>query len=136
MIADLRTNLWAVGLLALLTSTGDGAAANSSRCLVWADEFSGREIDRARWTHVVDCWGGGNNEKQCYTDRLENSFVEDGFLHIVALQERFEGPALAEERRTVGAQTAALKAQPYTSARLRTKSKGDWQFGRFEARSA
>ncbi|GGW75290.1 glycoside hydrolase family 16 protein [Alteromonas halophila] len=85
--------------------------------LVWSDEFDGESIDSSKWTHEVNCEGGGNNEKQCYTDSADNSFVEDGSLHIVALP--------AEE----GA------AKPYTSARLNTRYKGDFKYGRFEMRA-
>lgn len=85
--------------------------------LVWSDEFDGTSIDSRKWTHEVNCAGGGNNEKQCYTDSPENSFVSDGTLKIVAL------PA---------AEGAPL---PYTSARLNTKYQGDFKYGRFEIRA-
>ena len=52
--------------------------------MVWNDEFDGSEIDLNKWSHEVDCAGGGNNEQQCYTDNAENSFVADGMLNIVA----------------------------------------------------
>ena len=48
--------------------------------LVWADEFDGDVIDAGKWQFDVDCWGGGNNERQCYTDRPRNARVEDGVL--------------------------------------------------------
>ena len=85
--------------------------------LVWSDDFDGTSIDREKWTHEVNCAGGGNNEKQCYTDSAENSFVADGKLHIVALPAP-EGSPL-----------------PYTSARLNTKYQGDFKYGRFEMRA-
>ena len=85
--------------------------------LVWSDEFDGTSIDDQKWTHEVNCLGGGNAEKQCYTEDEANSFVSDGTLKIVAL------PA-AE-----GAQ------QPYTSARMVTKNKADFKYGRFEIRA-
>ncbi len=69
------------------------------------------------WTHEVNCDGGGNNESQCYTDSEDNSFVSDGSLKIVALP--------AEE----GAQ------KPYTSARLNTRYKADFKYGRIEMRA-
>ncbi len=53
--------------------------------LVWSDEFDGNSINSAKWNHEVNCAGGGNNERQCYTDSSENSFVADGILNIVAL---------------------------------------------------
>jgi beta-glucanase (GH16 family) len=50
--------------------------------LVWADEFGGSELDRNKWKPEQSCWGGGNQERQCYTDRPENVRVVDGFLHL------------------------------------------------------
>ncbi len=85
--------------------------------LVWSDEFDGSSIDSNKWTHEVNCAGGGNNEKQCYTDSADNAFVADGKLHIVALPAP-EGSPL-----------------PYTSARLNTKYQGDFKYGRFEMRA-
>ncbi|WP_440906012.1 family 16 glycosylhydrolase [Catenovulum sp. SX2] len=91
---------------------------NSNWQLVWADEFDGTEIDSTKWTHEVNCSGGGNNEQQCYTDDAKNSYVQDGLLYLVAMAE--EG--LDNEK-------------GYTSARLNTKDKGDWTYGRFEIRA-
>lgn len=89
----------------------------SSWELVWSDEFDGDSIDFNNWTHEVNCAGGGNQEKQCYTDDPANSYVSDGFLNIVALP-------------------AGDDAQlPYTSARLNTKNKQDFTYGRFEMRA-
>ncbi|BCO20803.1 hypothetical protein KUC3_36600 [Alteromonas sp. KC3] len=85
--------------------------------LVWADEFDGTSIDDDNWTHEVNCDGGGNNEAQCYTDSADNSYVSEGSLKIVALP--------AEE----GAQ------KPYTSARLNTRYKADFKYGRIEMRA-
>lgn len=85
--------------------------------LIWSDEFDGSTIDSAKWSHEVNCQGGGNQEQQCYTDSEENSFVADGMLNIVA------------RKAPEGAQL------PYTSARLRTKYQGDWTYGRFEMRA-
>lgn len=97
--------------------------------LVWSDEFDGDEIDPAKWEHEINCWGGGNNEQQCYTDRPVNSFVADGVLTILAQREDFTGPNQPEG---AGSGTATL---PYTSARLRTKNLQEWTFGRFEIRA-
>ncbi|MEP1448871.1 MAG: family 16 glycosylhydrolase [Paraglaciecola sp.] len=84
--------------------------------LVWNDEFDGVAIDSNKWTHEVNCNGGGNNEQQCYTDSADNSYVEDGILKIVAKPE--SGQPL-----------------PYSSARMVSKEKGDWTYGRFEIRA-
>ncbi|WP_448566519.1 family 16 glycosylhydrolase [Thalassotalea ganghwensis] len=99
------------------TSNIDPTAPVTDWQLVWSDEFDGTSIDSTKWNHEVNCAGGGNNEQQCYTDSSDNSFIADGLLHIVAMP--------AEE----GAD------KPYTSARLTTKYKGDFKYGRFEMRA-
>lgn len=85
--------------------------------LVWSDEFSGSSIDTNKWNFEINCAGGGNQEQQCYTDSSENAYVSNDTLKIVALP--------AEE----GAE------KPYTSARLNTKYKGDFTYGRIEMRA-
>ncbi len=85
--------------------------------LVWSDEFDGSEISTQNWSHEVNCAGGGNNEKQCYTDDAANSYVSEGTLKIVALP--------AED----GAEL------PYTSARIISKNKADFKYGRFEVKA-
>lgn len=88
--------------------------------LVWNDEFEGTSIDRGKWEHEVNGWGGGNNELQYYTDRSENSYIEDGSLVIKALKETYTGEDGTRE---------------YTSARLRTLNRGDWLYGRFDIKA-
>jgi beta-glucanase (GH16 family) len=88
--------------------------------LVWHDEFDGPEIDPEKWSFEVNGRGGGNNELQYYTDRVDNSFIENGSLVIQALKEEYTG--------TDG-------TRGYTSARIRTKNKGDWKYGRFDIRA-
>ncbi len=99
--------------------------------LVWQDEFDGDEIDSEKWGFEVNCWGGGNEEQQCYTDRPENAFVADGVLNIVAIKEDFTGPSLNQED---PGYPGADKTLPYTSARMRTRNLAEWSYGRFEAR--
>ena len=82
--------------------------------MVWSDEFDGTSIDSNNWTHEVNCQGGGNQEKQCYTDSETNSFQAAGKLNIVAMPAE-EGAAL-----------------PYTSARLNSRYKADFKYGRIE----
>ncbi|NNE56665.1 MAG: glycoside hydrolase family 16 protein [Hellea sp.] len=103
--------------------------------LVWADEFEGQIIDPDKWTHETDCWGGGNEERQCYTDEPENSFVSDGTLKITALKKRTTGHALPASMRKTRDLAKQSKTQPYSSARLRTFANGDWRFGRFDIRA-
>jgi beta-glucanase (GH16 family) len=85
--------------------------------LVWSDEFNGDEIDDRKWSFEVNCLGGGNQEKQCYTDSEANAYVSEDTLKIVAL------PA------------AEGAEQPYTSARINSRLKGDFKYGRIEVRA-
>jgi beta-glucanase (GH16 family) len=86
--------------------------------LVWSDEFDYAGLpDPARWGYDVGGHGWGNRELQFYTEaRPENARVEGGRLIIEAHREPWQG-------------------MEYTSARLVTKGKGDWTYGRFEARA-
>lgn len=119
-----------IGLTVTLGLAGCGGAATETKPdiidpqqpvsdwkMVWNDEFDASTINSQNWTHEVNCDGGGNQEKQCYTDSAENSYIQDGILNIVAL------PA---------AEGAAL---PYTSARMMTRYKADFKYGRMEMRA-
>lgn len=120
--------LAAISLASLAGCGGDSATTSnfenidasepvSDWQLVWSDEFEDSAIDTNKWNFELNCDGGGNNEKQCYTDNEENAFIQDGVLNIVAL------PA------TEGAE------KPYTSARLNTRYNADFTYGRFEVRA-
>ncbi len=96
-----------------------GATAHAQfSALVWSDEFNYTGLpDPSKWTCEEGGHGWGNNELQYYTrDRAENARVENGFLIIEALKENFG-------------------SREYTSARLVTTGKGDWLYGRVEARA-
>ena len=97
----------------------DPDATREGWVLVWRDEFSGNEIDMSKWSFEVNGQGGGNNELQYYTDRSDNARIENGALVIEARSESFTG---------------SDGTRDYTSARLRTANKGDWTYGRIEAR--
>lgn len=100
--------------------------------LVWADEFSGDKVDMDKWSYVVNCWGGGNNEQQCYVDKPDNFVLDNGILHITARKEDYTGFANRQDQ--PGFNAKDKKTLPFTSGRLRSKNKGDWKYGRFEAR--
>ncbi|MFT5758840.1 MAG: beta-glucanase (GH16 family) [Alteromonadaceae bacterium] len=101
--------------------------------LVWSDEFDGNKIDREKWSFEVNCFGGGNNEQQCYTQHQENAYVEDGVLNIVAIKAESTGPKAHDDNPSY--RVNETKTLPYSSARLRTKNSGDWRYGRFEIRA-
>ena len=102
--------------------------------LIWSDEFDGDALDRTRWDLDTDCWGGGNAERQCYTGRPENVRVENGELVITARLEDTTGPALPAHMRAEGA-PVELRTQPLSSARVVTRGKAAWRYGRIEVRA-
>ena len=100
--------------------------------LVWQDEFDGNSIDQSKWSFEQNCWGGGNDEQQCYTDRPENAYVDNGVLNIVARKETFTGPALHEDAPDFSPHQR--KTLPYTSARPVAPSSGYGHFASSTAR--
>lgn len=85
--------------------------------LFWSNEFIGDELDSDEWTWEIgngnDGWG--NRELQYY--RAENTSLEGGNLIITAKEENFGGKF-------------------YTSSRLISKDKVEFQFGRIDIRAA
>ena len=83
--------------------------------LVWSDEFDRNGLpDAAKWGYDVGGDGWGNNELEYYTKAdSNNAIVKNGKLLIIAKKEN-RGKNM------------------YTSARLVTKGKGDWRYGRIE----
>ncbi len=90
--------------------------------LVWSDEFAeDGPIDNEKWFHQTKIPSGGswyNGEVQHYTDRTENSIVENGVLRIIAKKENFTDQGVTKN---------------YTSARL--NSKFAFQYGKVEIRA-
>ena len=82
--------------------------------LIWSDEFNYNGVpDPEKWNMETGGGGWGNNELQYYTE--ENAVVGDGVLTITAKEESMGGYA-------------------YTSSRMTTQNKFDFQYGRIEAR--
>ena len=103
--------------------------------LVWAEEFDASEIDRTKWDFDIDCWGGGNNERQCYTDRPANAAVEGGKLVITARKEQYTGPALPAHMRDQATEGEVTATKSFTSARMVTRGKAAWRYGRIQVRA-
>lgn len=82
--------------------------------LVWSDEFNGTALDESAWTIQQGGGGWGNQEAQYYTGRKENLRVEDGHLIIEARKEKYE-------------------SNEYTSARIMSKGKKEFCYGKLEA---
>lgn len=90
--------------------------------LVWSDEFDGNgAINFSNWHHqtqfpITNSWFGG--EQQHYTNRVDNSYVSNGTLKIVAKKESYTNEGINKQ---------------YTSARL--NSKFAFKYGRVEVRA-
>lgn len=82
--------------------------------LLWNDEFTEDEIDLSRYTHELGDHGWGNEELQNYTSSSDNSYIEEGKLVIEAKE------------------TSPGK---YSSARIITKDKFEFVFGRVDIRA-
>jgi hypothetical protein len=84
-------------LLVLITILGiaEFAVGQGGWQMIWNDEFDGNTLDTSKWDIEVNCWGGGNNEKQCYTSRKENIYVKDGVLNIVPIAGTYTGTSLS-----------------------------------------
>jgi beta-glucanase (GH16 family) len=106
------------GVLILVSCLLSWAVTAQNRKLVWADEFNYTGMpDTARWSYDTGGHGWGNNEKQYYTDaRPANVSVGNGLLTIHVNKEDYKG-------------------NKYTSARVLSKYKGDWKYGRIEVRA-
>ena len=85
--------------------------------MTWSDEFDGKGLpDTSKWTYDIGDWGWGNNELQYYTaNRVENARLEDGNLVIEARKND--------------------NGMPWTSARLTTRGKESFLYGKIEFRA-
>jgi beta-glucanase (GH16 family) len=81
--------------------------------LVWGDEFNATAINMNNWTFELGGGGWGNNELEVYTNSADNAYVADGKLNIVATK------------------TSA----GYNSARMVTKGKQEFTYGRIDIRA-
>ena len=90
--------------------------------LVWSDEFNTNgAVDANNWFHQTQLPNGSswnNGEVQHYTNSTTNSFVDGGYLHIVAKKESFTDQGVTKD---------------YTSARL--NSKFAFTYGRVDVRA-
>ena len=95
----------------------------NSYSLIWSDEFNQNnlKVDSSKWFMETIAPNNGswyNNELQHYTDRLDNAFVSEGTLKIIAKKEKY---------------TSSGTTQDYTSARL--NSKVSFTYGKVEVRA-
>jgi len=81
--------------------------------LVWSDEFNGSSLSQGNWSYETGGGGWGNNELQSYREGTNNATVADGRLVIEAKQENGN----------------------YTSARIVTRGKQSFKYGRVDIRA-
>jgi beta-glucanase (GH16 family) len=102
-------------------SQDSGASARAR--FAWADEFTGprgTRPDPRKWTFETG-YGWGDGERQAYTSRPANASLDGrGHLAITARRERYRAP----DGRTAR----------YTSARINSRAKFEFAYGRVEAR--
>lgn len=86
--------------------------------LLWSDEFNTDGLpDSSKWGYDTGNNGGwGNNELEYYTNRQENAYVSGGNLKINLIKEPYQG-------------------FNYTSARLLSKGKFSFKYGRVDIRA-
>jgi hypothetical protein len=85
--------------------------------LKWSDEFNGQILDNANWNYETGGGGWGNNELEYYTNSSKNSFITKG------------GYLVIEARKEV------VGSNNYTSARIQTKGKQEFKYGRMDIRA-
>lgn len=83
--------------------------------LVWSEEFDGTTLDLTKWSYETGGNGFGNQEKQYYTNRPDNIRLENGSLVIEAKKEVYQ-------------------TNNYTSARINSRNKVSFTYGKIEAR--
>ncbi len=86
--------------------------------LAWSDEFNGNTLNTNDWNYEIGngASGWGNNELEYYTNSPKNVLVSNGNLIIEARNESMSG-------------------FNYTSARLTTQNKKQFQYGRIDIRA-
>jgi len=86
--------------------------------LVWSDEFDYTGLPNStKWNYDTGGGGFGNNELQYYTYADADNVHVDG------------------EKLTITAKKEVYSGMNYTSARLLSKGKGDWLYGRVEVKA-
>jgi beta-glucanase (GH16 family) len=83
--------------------------------VLWSDEFTDAAINTSKWSFEVGPVNV-NSELEYYSNAAKNAFVENGSLVLRAVKENVGG-------------------RNYTSAKMTTRMKGDWLYGRIEVRA-
>jgi len=102
--------------------------------MVWHDEFDGTTLNTTKWQAEVDCWGGGNGELQCYTNRPQNLKISNGNLILTAVPGTYTG---SSNGCTNNNDNSCGNTKQFTSGRVRSifDPSGSFLRGRFEIRA-
>ena len=98
------------------SSTDTTAVVYPGYWLVWQDEFNGKELSTGDWNYETGGSGWGNNELEYYTAADKNAYLQNGNLVIEAKKED-------------------MGNRNYTSARITTAGKHEFQYGRIDIRA-
>ena len=115
----MKSFLLFIGLSSILLASCDNPPKKK---LVWSDEFDHPGVpDSSKWSYDLGdgcpkVCGWGNNELEYYTNHSKNIRIENNHLVIEADKE-YGGGKL------------------YSSARIISKYKGDWLYGRIEVKA-
>ena len=109
-----------IGNPSLVLADNNKVTSGGARTLVWSDEFNGSKLDPAVWffetgdgsQYGPDLIGWGNDELQWYLP--DNAELRDGKLRITARRETANG-------------------YNHTSARINTRDRFAFRYGRIEA---
>lgn len=93
-----------------------GATNYPGMTLAWSDEFTANYINSSNWSYDIGGSGWGNNELEYYTNSNKNAYTTGGYLVIEARKE------------TMGTNN-------YTSARMISKDKKTFTYGRIDFRA-
>ena len=93
-----------------------GATTYPGMTLAWSDEFTTNYINTNNWSYDTGGSGWGNNELEYYTNSNKNAYTTGGYLVIEARKE------------TMGTNN-------YTSARMISKDKKTFTYGRIDFRA-
>lgn len=99
-----------------VNDSGYTAPANySGLSLAWSDEFNGGNVNTNSWNYETGGGGWGNNELENYTNSTKNAYITNGGYLVIEARQESDGS--------------------YTSARLQTKGKKEFTYGRMDIRA-
>jgi hypothetical protein len=102
---------------AKFVSTSVSITIYVAQTALWSDEFNTNGApDSSKWGYDLGAGGWGNNESEYYTNRPDNIIVQNGVLKIITKKEDYQGSS-------------------YTSARILTKGKFSFKYGKVEFRA-